>query len=293
MAVLAQLDREDERRRFLDVLVAKRKPDSPADRRDMPLQAHCQCECRRRWLMERLSVEELVLYMQRLDDRGEKLTWDHLKEKTAAAATVPKPLEAGAAEAPKAVAAASNPSEAAAAPAEAAEVSKPKKSAKKSARRPKPQEVANETPSPLAEVAGAAEVAEAIEPAKLPGEDKHVGDSNGAEMEEEKSLDVITEETDDTLRAFKESLSKKKPSETWVAKFAKDADAEVGMSVHDRMDRDGVRFLHAELQLNDCAMTEEEEQDLERARQGAHSRRWRLLSQMTKAEQRAYKPRRT
>ena len=262
------------------------------------------------------------MYMQRLDECGEKLTWEHLKEKTTAAATVSKPLEAGAAEAPKAVAVAPTSLEVTAVPAVAAEASKPKKSAKKTSRRPKPheatnetpsllaevagaaevaeaiaplkpQEAANETPSPLAEVAGAAEVAEAIEPAKLPGDDKHVGDSNGAEMEEDKSLDVITEETDDTFRAFKESLSKKKPSETWVAKFAKDADAEVGMSVHDRMGRDGVRFLHAELQLNDCAMTEEEEQDLERARQGAHSRRWRLLSQMTKAEQRAYKPRRT
>ena len=78
-----------------------------------------------------------------------------------------------------------------------------------------------------------------------------------------------------------------------MAKFAKDAATETELHRNARMDREGARYIHAELQLNDCAMTEEEEHDLEAAKRGAYARRWHLLGQMTKTEQLAYKPRRT
>ena len=98
------------------------------------------------------------------------------------------------------------------------------------------------------------------------------------------------EETDESFQAFKDSMSTKDPSTTWTEKFANDAQAEAGMSVQTRMDRDGVRYTYAELLLSDSALTEAEEVDLETAKQGAFTRRHRMMSDMTKAEQRAYKP---
>ena len=102
----------------------------------------------------------------------------------------------------------------------------------------------------------------------------------------------LMEETDESLQAFKESLCIKDASASWAAKFMRDAEAEAGMPVLDRMDRDGARYRHAEQQMNDRGLTEEEERDLGAAKRGAYARRDRMLSQMTKAEQRAYKPRR-
>ena len=99
MNVLSKLDREDERRRYLDVLLAKRKPGSKVDERDLPLLAHCRCNNRRRWLLEELPLADLEAYIRGLDAAGEVLVWDHLRKKMAAVsdkAPLPAP---GAAEA--------------------------------------------------------------------------------------------------------------------------------------------------------------------------------------------------
>ena len=58
-----------------------------------------------------------------------------------------------------------------------------------------------------------------------------------------------------------------------------------------RLDREGVRYHNAEAMME--VATGEEWEDLDRARRGAFARRRHMLFGMTKAEQRAYKPRRT
>ena len=101
------------------------------------------------------------------------------------------------------------------------------------------------------------------------------------------------EETDESLQAFKESLGVKDASDGWAAKFARDSEAEVkaGMSVLDRMDRDGARYTFAQTKIDEGGLIEKEEHDLDIARRGAYARRDRLLFGMTKAEQRAFKTR--
>ena len=92
MSVLAQLEREDERRRFIERLVAKRKPDSAADKRDQPLVAQGQCEVRRRWLLEALSHDNLCSYVRQLDAVGETLKWDQFRKKIEPKTESPPPL---------------------------------------------------------------------------------------------------------------------------------------------------------------------------------------------------------
>ena len=111
-------------------------------------------------------------------------------------------------------------------------------------------------------------------------------------MEEEAPRDVVVGETDETFKAFKESLSIKSPSVTWAEKFARDAEAEAAMSVLDRMDRVGARYTYAQMQMNEGGLTEEEERDLDAAMRDTYARRDRMLFGMTKAEQRAFKTRR-
>ena len=119
---------------------------------------------------------------------------------------------------------------------------------------------------------------EAAEPAKHPVE--------------EATSKVFVEETDESLGAFKDSLVVKDVSESWTAKFAKDAETQAGMPVRDRLDMDGVRYIHVEALLDEGALTADDKDDLEAALKGAYARRWRLLDQLTQSEQPAYKPRR-
>ena len=61
-----------------------------------------------------------------------------------------------------------------------------------------------------------------------------------------------------------------------------------GMSVLDRMDRDGARYTFAKTKIDEGGLTEKEE----RAMRGAYARRDRMLFGKTNAEQQAFKTRR-
>ena len=114
--------------------------------------------------------------------------------------------------------------------------------------------------------------------------------ADGSEVDIDKETDP-TEETDETFQDFIRGALVKGASESWTAKYAADAEKEVCTRACDRMDREGVRYRNAEALMEEAA--DEEWEDLDRARRGAYARRWHLLSRLRKAEQLAYKPRRT
>ena len=176
MNAIAKLDREDERRRFLDALIVKRVPGSKIDMRDVPLVAHCQCDNRRRWLLEALPHAVLEKYIQQLDAVGEKLVWSHFREKIA---SVPDNV-AVVADAPKSTDVAVAPE-----PTEAVAIATPLAPSKKSKKHRKHRDAETVAPIPVTEAVAAAEVVETVEPARPLEEDTHTGGPVGAEMEVE------------------------------------------------------------------------------------------------------------
>ena len=79
LCVVDRLIREDERRRFLQLKLIGRKPDSAHDRRTKPMLAMCGIEYRRRALIAKLSPGDRATYGSQLDRLGEALTWDEFR----------------------------------------------------------------------------------------------------------------------------------------------------------------------------------------------------------------------
>ena len=127
------------------------------------------------------------------------------------------------------------------------------------------------------------------ESAECLGEEK-VEKASVETPEMEASAKIVVE-TDETFPLFKEALADKGASETWTAKFAKDAEAMAEMSVHDWMNREVARhFFVAALEEKEDVLSALDAADFEAVKKGVVARRWQLLDRMTPVEQRAYKP---